>query len=100
MSARKAENNTVEFSLRPTQCLTLPASSVRIRKNGIEFHNDVPLSPWTEMTVSLQGPGGAKKVNFTGVVVECAGNREAGYAISMLFTRVSRQSQARLLAYS
>jgi hypothetical protein len=52
------------------------------------------------MTVTLQGPGEAKRVNFTGVVVECAGNRAEGYAISMLFTHVSRQSQARLMAYS
>jgi hypothetical protein len=101
MSARKIENNSLfTTSPRPTQCLTIAADSVRIRKNGIEFHNDVPLIPWTEMTVTLQGPGGAKKVNFTGVIVECAGNRAEGYAISMLFTRVSRQSQARLLAYS
>ncbi|MGA2175805.1 MAG: hypothetical protein ABSH38_12575 [Verrucomicrobiota bacterium] len=100
MSARKIENSPLGLSPRPTQCLTLPANSVRIRKNGIEFHNDVPLSPWTEMTVTLQGPGDAKKVNFTGVIVECAGNRAEGYAISMLFTHVSRQSQARLLAYS
>jgi hypothetical protein len=100
MSARKVETNYLGFSPRPTQCVSLPANSVRIRKNGIEFHNDVPLSPWTEMTVTLQGPGDAKKVNFTGVIVECAGSRAEGYAISMLFTRVSRQSQARLMAYS
>lgn len=100
MSARKIDNTPLGLSPRPTQCLTLPANSVHIRKNGIEFRNDHPLSPWTEMTVTLQGPGGAKKVNFTGVIVECAGNRAEGYAISMLFTHLSRQSQERLLAYS
>jgi hypothetical protein len=100
MSARKAENHFLALSPRATKCLTIPANSVRIRKNGIEFHNDVPLVPWTEMTVTLQGPNGAKKVNFTGVVVECAGSGAKGYGISMLFTHVSRQSQARLLAYS
>ena len=100
MSARKIENSPLGLCARPTQCLTLSASSVHIRKTGIEFHNDVPLTPWTEMTVTLQGPGEAKRVNFTGVVVECAGNRAEGYAISMLFTHVSRQSQARLMAYS
>jgi hypothetical protein len=100
MSARKAETTPLEFSLPPTQCLTLQADSVRIRKNGMEFHNERPLSPWTEMTVTLQGPGDAKKVNFTGVIVECAGNREDGYEICMLFTHVSRLSQARLMSYS
>jgi hypothetical protein len=100
MSARKIETSTLDFSSVPTRCLTLSAESVRIRKNGIEFHNEHPLSPWTEMTVTLQGPGDAKKVNFTGVIVECAGNREDGYEICMLFTHLSRVSQARLLSYS
>jgi len=100
MSARKIENIPPGLSSTPTQCLTVPATSVRIRKHGIEFHNNQPLSAWTEMTVTLQGPNGTKKVNFTGVVVECAGSGAKGYAISMLFTHVSRQSQARLLAYS
>jgi hypothetical protein len=100
MSARKIETSTLDFSSVQTRCLTLSAESVRIRKNGIEFHNEHPLSPWTEMTVTLQGPGDAKKVNFTGVIVECAGNREDGYEICMLFTHLSRVSQARLLSYS
>jgi hypothetical protein len=52
------------------------------------------------MTVTLQGSGLAQKVNFTGVVVACAGNPQDGYEISMLFTHVTRLSQARLLAYS
>ncbi|HUD45617.1 MAG TPA: hypothetical protein VMR33_02250 [Candidatus Baltobacteraceae bacterium] len=100
MSARKVETASLGFSPVQIRCLTLPTESVRIRKNGIEFHIDHPLSPWTEMTVTLQGPGDAKKVNFTGVIVECAGNREDGYEICMLFTHVSRLSQARLLSYS
>src|SRR5208283_6145530 len=93
-------NSPVGLSPRTTQCLTVPAGSVRIRKNGIEFHNDQPFAPWTEMTVTLQGPGLARKVNFTGVIVACTGNPREGYEISMLFTRVTRLSQARLLAYS
>ncbi len=100
MSARKIENSPLGLSPRTTQCLTVPAGSVRIRKNGIEFHNDQPFTPWTEMTVTLQGPGVAKKVNFTGVIVACTGNPPEGYEVSMLFTHVTRLSQARLLAYS
>jgi hypothetical protein len=100
MSARKIENSSLELSASPKQCLSVPANSVRIRKNGIEFRNDQPLIPWTEMTVTLQGSGLARKVNFTGVIVACKGDPQAGYEISMLFTRVTRLSQARLLAYS
>jgi hypothetical protein len=100
MSARKIENSPLGLSPNSTQCLTVPANSVRIRKNGIEFHHDEPFAPWTEMTVTLRGTGLAKKVNFTGVIVACAGNPRNGYEISMLFTHVTRLSQARLLAYS
>ena len=100
MSARKIEMSPLGLSPNTTQCLTVSASSVRIRKNGIEFRHDQPLVPWTEMTVTLQGSGLAKKVNFTGVIVACKGDPQNGYDISMLFTHVTRLSQARLLAYS
>jgi hypothetical protein len=100
MSARKIDSSLSDLSPSPTQCLALPANSVRIRKNGIEFHNDQKFAPWTEMTVTLQGSGPAKKVNFTGVIVACTGNARDGYEVSMLFTHVTRLSQARLLAYS
>jgi hypothetical protein len=100
MSARKIDNIQPELPSTPTQCLSVPSNSVRIRKNGIEFRHDQPFVPWTEMTVTLQGSGPAKKVNFTGVIVACKGTAREGYEISMLFTRVTRLSQARLLAYS
>jgi len=76
--------------------LTLPASAVRIHKNGIEFRAAKPIPVWTEMTVGLQSPGETRKVNFTGVVIACDGQRHAGYAVSMVFTNVPRQSQERL----
>jgi hypothetical protein len=100
MSARKIEINPLGLSPATTKCLTVPTNSVRVRKNGIEFRHDQPLATWTEMTVTLQGSGLAKKVNFTGVVVACKGDPQQGFDISMLFTHVTRLSQARLLAYS
>jgi hypothetical protein len=100
MSARKMDSASLGMTPAPTQCLTLPTDAVRVRKNGIEFRNNDPITAWTEMTVSLQGPNPARKVNFTGVVVACSGSRHEGYLISMLFTHVSRLSQARLLGYS
>jgi len=100
MSARKLEVNPLGLTSETTQCLSVPTNSVRIRKNGIEFRHDQPFTPWTEMTVTLQGSGLAKKVNFTGVIVACKGDPQDGYEISMLFTHVTRLSQARLLAYS
>jgi hypothetical protein len=69
---------------------------VRIRKNGIEFRSAHAFAIWTEMTVGLQSPRDTKKLECTGVVVACTGTTKEGYAITMLFTHLSRQSQAML----
>lgn len=105
MSARKVSNaelfQPVTVQSRSTS-LTLSAGDIRIRKNGIEFrsHNTIPV--WTEMTIELQTPLEPKKLHCTGVVVACSGNRHAGFEVSMVFTSISRQTQARLnsLAFS
>ena len=102
MSARTttSTNELHAFAPSSTQCLSLPADAVRVRKNGIEFRSKEPFRPWTEMTLSLQRPGESKKINCTGVIVACDGNPYQGYTVSMLFTDLSRQSQAQLLSYS
>ena len=101
MSARKTSaSDLIDFAPRPIQCLTLPAEAVRVSKNGIEFRSRDAIPPWTEMTLSLQRTGETKKIHCTGVIVACNGNRREGFVISMLFTNLSRQSQARLVGYS
>ncbi len=82
--------------------LALPASAIRFRKNGIEFRTDKAIPTWTEMTVDLQSPVDGKNVHCTGVVVDCSGNRHAGYLVSMVCMNMSRQSQERFnqLAFS
>jgi hypothetical protein len=101
MSARKTSSTDFPgFAPAPTQCLNLPAEAVRVRKNGIEFRSKESFQPWTEMTLSLQRTGESKKVNCTGVIVACDGNPQQGYTVSMLFTNLSRQSQALLLGYA
>ena len=75
--------------------LALPANAIRFRKNGIEFRADKPIPAWTEMTVDLQSPVDGKNVHCTGVVVECTGNRHAGYLVAMVFMNMSRQAQER-----
>ncbi len=101
MSARKTTPSDL-LALEPTttQCLALPAEAVRVRKNGIEFRSKEHFQPWTEMTLSLQRTGESKGIHCTGVIVACDGNRHEGYTVSMLFTNLSRQSQARLLGYA
>jgi hypothetical protein len=75
--------------------LTLSPETVKIRANGVEFRADKPIAQWTEMTVDLLSADG-EKVHGTGVVVECAGNRHAGYHVSILFMNLSKKAQDRL----
>jgi hypothetical protein len=104
MSARKFDTeilSSVNVQARQTR-LSLSADQVRIHRNGVEFRSETPITPWTEMTVTLQSPRDGARVHCTGVVVGCTGNRHDGYAVSMVFTSLSKQSQARLesLAFS
>ena len=104
MSARKITNpelfQPVVVQSQTQTRLDLPAGAVRIRKNGIEFQTDTAIPVWTEMTVAMQTPSDSRKVNFTGVVVACSGNRHSRYVVSLLFTNVSKQAQARLNSLS
>jgi hypothetical protein len=105
MSASKVETTGSfhEFTVEARQTrLTLSPDSVIIHKNGIEFRSSAPFSAWAEMTLTLQSPGGGGRVHCTGVVIACTGNRHAGYHVSMVFTGLSKQAQARLstMAYS
>src|SRR3954462_6860634 len=106
MSARKIESagaiqQSVTVEARQAR-LSLSPGSVIIHKNGIEFRSSTSFSPWTEMTLTLQSPRDNSRVNCSGVVISCTGNKHAGYHVSMVFTSLSKQAQARLstMAYS
>lgn len=96
MSARKIDlTHPIQAIHHVKTRLSLPADAVRIRKSGIEFRSDHAIPAWTEMTLDLRRPD-AKNFHCTGVVVACDGNSRAGYLVSLLFTNLSRQSQALL----
>jgi len=99
MSARKIENTlslqNVTVEARQTR-LTLSPNSVILHKNGIEFRSTSGFSPWTEMTLTLQSPRDGSKVHCNGVVISCTGNKHTGYHVSMVFTGLTKQAQARL----
>ena len=105
MSARKIESAAplpqhVTVEARQTR-LSLSADSVIVHRNGIEFRSPSPFAPWTEMTLTLQSPRDphkGHKVNCSGVVISCTGNKHTGYHVSMVFTNLSKQAQARLSA--
>jgi len=102
MSARKIETGgaarrDVTVESRQTR-LDLSADSVVIHRNGIEFRSPVPFNPWTEMTVALQPPRYNSRLQCAGVVVACSGNKHTGYHVSMIFTSLTKEGQARLHA--
>ena len=76
--------------------LELSADTVSIHKSGIEFRSPQPFTEWSEMTVSLQSPLDGTQFSSNGVIVACTGNKHAGYHVSMLFTDMTPQAQARL----
>jgi len=99
MSARRIENagslHQVTVEARQTR-LSLSPDSVIIHKNGIEFRSSSPFAAWNEMTVTLQSPRDGSKVHCNGVVISCTGNKHTGYHVSMVFTSMSKQAQAKL----
>ena len=101
MSARTAEVNGslnhVTVEARQTR-LSLSADAVILHKNGIEFRSGTPFSAWTEMTMTLQSPRDGGRVHCNGVVISCTGNKHTGYHVSMVFTGLSKQAEARLSA--
>ena len=106
MSARKLGNTNlfqqpITVAARQTR-LELSSDSVAIHKSGIEFRSPTPFNLWTEMTVGLQSPHDENRIQCSGVVIACSGNKHAGYHVSLLFTGMSKQTEARLnsMAYS
>jgi hypothetical protein len=100
MSARKVDSlNHFEQPVTleaPQTRLELSADKVVIHKGGIEFRSPSSFHPWSEMTVSLQSPKDGGQLNCTGVVIACTGNKHMGFNVSLIFTSLSPQAQARL----
>ena len=90
-----ALGQAVTVAARQTR-LTLAPEAVSLHKGGIEFRSESPFAPWVEMTVTLQSPNDGARVNCTGVVVGCQGNKHLGFHVSMVFTSMSKQAEARL----
>src|ERR1039457_6871470 len=100
MSAKKFESAD-SFQQRITvegrqSRLELSAESVFIHKSGIEFRSPTPFNPWTEMTVGLQSPRDGGRVQCSGVVIACSGNKHTGYGVSLVFTGMSDPKSNRL----
>jgi hypothetical protein len=98
MSARKTDfGNLQQLTVEARQArLTLSPEAVVIHKGGIEFRSETAFPRWVEMTVSLQSPQDGGTLRCSGVVVDCTGSKHGGYHVSMIFTGLSKQAEARL----
>lgn len=99
MSARKINHSNTEQQLTVNSrqaSLTLSPDAVSVHKGGIEFRSQTAFPNWVEMTVTLKSRIDGATVNCTGVVVDCSGNKHSGYHVSMVFTSMSKQAEARL----
>jgi hypothetical protein len=100
MSARKAgqqQGSSTPITVKSSQTtLVLTPEAVSLHKSGIEFFSQTSFPQWVEMTVALQSPHSAGTVNCSGVVVNCMGNKHAGYHVSMVFTSLTKQAESRL----
>jgi hypothetical protein len=100
MSAKKIGSlgslgNSVSVAGREA-ALALSAEKVSVHKSGIEFRSPTAFTEWSEMTVTLQSPLDGSKLSCHGVVVACAGNKHAGYNVSMLFTSMTPLAERQL----
>jgi hypothetical protein len=87
--------STVSVSSRDSK-LELSTETVYVHKNGLEFRSPRPFNEWSEMTVALVSPKDGSRISCQGVIVGCAGNKHAGYHISMVFTGLSSQTEKQL----
>jgi hypothetical protein len=100
MSAKRfAGSNTLQAPVSVTvrdAKLELYTDAISIHKNGIEFRSPRPFTEWSEMTVGLVSPKDGRQISCHGVIVACAGNKHAGYHISLVFTGLNAETQKQL----
>lgn len=75
--------------------LVLSADSVVIHRGGIEFRSPTAFPNWTEMNLALRTQDN-RVLNCSGVVISCSGTKHSGYHVSLVFTGLTKQAQARL----
>jgi hypothetical protein len=98
MSAGRIDRTSSSISRESSKpvALSLPAGSLTIRKHGLEFWSAEPLVRWTEVTLAIESTAEQGRVECRGVVVDCEGDRSAGYHVSLLFLGLTPARQRRL----
>jgi hypothetical protein len=92
---RSGAFDSLAFEAQATQ-LSLPASQVVVRKNGLEFISPDPVPTWVELKVDLLSAEAESSVRGTGVVVDCVGTPHSGYLVSLVFMDLSNEARKNL----
>jgi hypothetical protein len=74
---------------------SLPAESVCVRSNGIEFQSATALPLWTEVMIEV-GRDAGEEGKVRGLVVGCAGCVRTGFRVAVLFTDMGRVARCRI----
>jgi len=77
-------------------CVTLTKGTYKVRSSGLEFFSEKELELYTELSLSVEHPETHKVVNFSGIVINCAGNRHEGFLVSLVFTNITQEAQLSL----
>jgi len=78
-----------------TTCFSLPAESVCVRSNGIEFQSATALPLWTEVMIEI-GHGAGNDATVRGLVVGCSGCVRTGHRVAVLFIEAGPVARHRI----
>lgn len=71
--------------------------SVRISATGVTFSTPTYMAPFTEVQVRLRSTKSSEPIQYSGVVVDCRGDRsESQYMVSVAFLNVPRNAEREL----
>jgi hypothetical protein len=74
---------------------SLPAESVCVRSNGIEFQSAAAMPLWTELVIEV-GRDAGDEGKICGLVVGCTGSVRTGHRVAVLFTGMGSVARARI----
>src|SRR5438105_3528203 len=90
-SKKDMENSILQRKIS----VTLSPDEAVIYRKGMEFLSGSAIAPWSEIDVTLQLSENVR-IDFSGVVISCSGNRSSGYRISAVFSAMSKPDRKRI----
>lgn len=74
----------------------LKPGTFQVREAGLEFWSEKELEIYTELHLQVESPEDGSALQFSGVVVDCSGNKHCGFRVSLLYTSINPSTQLAL----